>query len=126
MKKYFFVKKDKEFVKVRIDEILYLEACSNYVKIMTTRESYLAYTTFGRMEKLIAGNSFCRIHRSYIVSLNHVDSFDGKYVYIQQAPIPIGYSYRQVFKENIIILEKEEDQRAVTLKHAKEYVIQEN
>ena len=52
-------------------------------------------------------NLFCRVHRSFIVSLEHVDAFDKDTVYMAQANIPIGESYRRVMEKHITLLVKE-------------------
>lgn len=127
MEKYFFVKSGNEFVKIQIADILYLRSCYNYVKIVTAQGTYLSAETFEKMERLFKKYSFCRIHRFYIVSLDHVERFNRSSVKINNKRIPISDHYRHELKNSIIIIGRGGNQEeGEAVKNLKTYVMQEN
>ena len=94
--KYFFIKSEYRILKVNYDDIIFCEGLKDYTQVYTTKKSKPIITlqnlkTFS--ERLPARN-FVRIHRSYIVSLNHVESITKKEVEIADKILPIGNSYR--------------------------------
>jgi len=94
--KYFFIKSEYRILKVNYDDIIFCEGLKDYTQVYTSKKSKPIITlqnlkTFS--ERLPARN-FVRIHRSYIVSLNHIDSITKKEVEIAEKILPIGNSYR--------------------------------
>jgi DNA-binding LytR/AlgR family response regulator len=94
--KYFFIKSEYRILKVNYDDIIFCEGLKDYTQVHTSKKSKPIITlqnlkTFS--ERLPAKN-FVRIHRSYIVSLNHIDSITKKEVEIAEKILPIGNSYR--------------------------------
>lgn len=94
--KFFFIKSEYRILKVNYDDIIFCEGLKDYTQVYTSRKSKPIITlqnlkTFS--ERLPARN-FVRIHRSYIVSLNHIESITKKEVEIADKILPIGNSYR--------------------------------
>jgi len=94
--KYFFIKSEYRILKVNYADIIFCEGLKDYTQVYTSKKSKPIITlqnlkTFS--ERLPAKN-FIRIHRSYIVSLNHIDSITKKEVEIAEKILPIGNSYR--------------------------------
>ncbi len=94
--KYFFIKSEYRVLKVNYADIIFCEGLKDYTQVYTSKKSKPIITlqnlkTFS--ERLPAKN-FVRIHRSYIVSLNHIDSITKKEVEIAEKILPIGNSYR--------------------------------
>ncbi len=94
--KYFFIKSDYRILKVNYDDIIFCEGLKDYTQVYTSKKTKPIITlqnlkTFS--ERLPAKN-FVRIHRSYIISLNHIDSITKKEVEIAEKILPIGNSYR--------------------------------
>ncbi|MCG2616197.1 LytTR family DNA-binding domain-containing protein [Terrimonas sp. NA20] len=96
---YLFVKGESKnkFIKVNYDEILYVEGLKNYVSIFTASQRIVTYQSLRDLEDVLPKASFCRIHKSYIVSLDKVRMVDGYLLYIGEKGIPIGNSYREEF-----------------------------
>lgn len=90
---FIFVKANKRMVKVYLDDILYIEAQKNYLLIVTVKESLLSYQSISRMSERLPSDHFLRIHRSFIIALNHVDSFTHSSVIISRKEIPIRQSF---------------------------------
>ena len=107
MQKYFFVKANGKYVKIELQEILYVEGCGNYLKIVTERRSHLVLITMKRMEKLLPTYSFKRIHKSYIVSLDKIVEFDSERVSLKEKELPIGGQYRDELERSVVIAQDE-------------------
>jgi len=93
-----FVKTDK-FVKLSTENILYVEASGNYVTIIIPGHKYAILSSLSAFyEQLRKINSdFIRIHRSYIINLRQLDSFDHLHAIVGENEIPIGKSFRENF-----------------------------
>ncbi|HXB93363.1 MAG TPA: LytTR family DNA-binding domain-containing protein [Puia sp.] len=89
---FFHVSKKK--VKVFLDEILYIESLSEYIRIITRTGSILTKFQLGEVEGLLAGHHFLRIHRSFIVAIDKIDAFSATDVEIGGKQLPIGRSYK--------------------------------
>jgi len=98
---YFFIKTDGLHVKILLSEILYIEALKNYVRIVTPQKNWLALLSMKQVEQALPAGSFCRIHRSFIVSLDHLCSFNRQTAYLQGYELPIGESYRDVLERYV-------------------------
>ena len=93
-----FVRSDRKMVKVRFNEIRYVESLSDYVKIYTDKETVVTRETISNIESKLPSNKFLRTHRSYIVSMPKIDSFTNEFLELDKKAIPISRSY----KENVL------------------------
>ena len=98
---FIYLRHDKKMVKVMLNDILYFEGLGNYVKVVTEQREIISYQTLTLLEKQLANDGFVRIHKSYIISLNKVNSFTSESVEIKKNEIPIGSSYKQVISKII-------------------------
>ena len=98
---FIFVKADKKSIKLNFADIVYIEGLSDYIKIHTQTKSVVTKLTVKSMEEILPKKQFPRIHKSYIVSIQHIDAIDGNQVEIANKKLPIGQSYRQAFMELI-------------------------
>lgn len=98
-KDYFMVKADYKSLKVRFEDILYVEGLKEYVSIYTLQgKRIITHSTMKNIEQILVPYGFMRIHKSYIVSLSKVDAIVGNMLEINSVEIPVGRSYRsQVF-----------------------------
>ena len=92
--KFIFIKIGCEHLKVLFSDIIYIEAFNKYIRLFTRSKSYLVSATMNHMEEILPPDIFCRIHRSYIVSLEHTYKFDHDVFYIENKQLPIGKRYR--------------------------------
>ena len=104
---WFFIRSNSRYEKVNFHDIMYAEALKNYVRIVTPQKNWLVLISMKELEKALPGTHFCRVHRSFIISLEHTLAFDKDTVYMPQANIPIGESYRRVLENLITLLVKE-------------------
>lgn len=91
---YITVKADRRYVRLRFDDILFVEGLKDYVIIHTPERRVVTRMTLKSLEEIIPSAMFLRVNKSYIVNLNHIDSFDTNDIYISTHQIPIGQSYR--------------------------------
>jgi DNA-binding LytR/AlgR family response regulator len=91
---FIYVKENKRVVKLHLNEILYIEGLSEYVKIYTTGKKIVTKASMISMEEKLPENEFMRIHKSYIVSLRKIESFTSTSIEIAQKELPVGRSYK--------------------------------
>jgi len=96
-----FIKDDQVTYQVGAENILYVEAYGNYLKIHTSGKDYVTRETMHDMEKKLPESFFMRVHKSFIVSLSKIQSISGNRVYINQQEIPIGEMYKLALKQRI-------------------------
>ena len=92
-----FIKSGADFHQVTIQKIKYIESDGNYVTFYTTKRSILARYKISEVLELLPQQYFVRIHRSYIVALNHIDTVKKHCVVIAGNEIPISANYREGF-----------------------------
>jgi DNA-binding LytR/AlgR family response regulator len=90
-----FVRADKKVYKINLDDILYLEALDDYVKLVTSQSNYLVNDTLKSLLEELPASQFIRVHKSYAIAKNKIVFFEGNYVKIGNMDIPIGASYRE-------------------------------
>lgn len=99
---YFFVKENGRYTKVHFEEVLFVEALQNYVAIHTTGKKLLSYNTMTQFEKQLPGNLFMRIHKSYLVSLQKIDSIEGSQVGIKAFKIPCSRNIKEQLLQRVL------------------------
>jgi DNA-binding LytR/AlgR family response regulator len=96
---FFFVKADGGLVKILFDEILFIEALKEYVKIVTKDKSTITYHSISGLEEKLPDGKFYRIHRSYIVNIKAITSIEAFIVKIGKHELPISRNERDAFVE---------------------------
>ncbi len=91
---FLIVKADKKLYKLNFDDILYLQAYGDYVKIFTSKKTLLTKERLSNLEASLPKNLFHKIHRSYIISLNAISFLEGNQVKINETLLPISNSNR--------------------------------
>lgn len=98
---YIFVKESTRFVKVNIDEILYIEGLKNYVSIHTIAQKIVSLQRLKTLEDQLPADKFIRVHNSYIVAKKAISSVQENEVRIGGTNIPIGETYLKAFMDFI-------------------------
>lgn len=88
--------------KLLLNNILYLESLKDYVRIHTTKDRLVVKGNLGTVLAQLPDNQFVRTHRSFAISLLHINSYSQSEVEIDGTKIPIGSSYREAFLGNMI------------------------
>lgn len=94
VKDYLFVSIQLKKVKIYFSEILYIESQKEYIRIVTLDNSYLTKMSTHEIESLLPDSLFKRIHRSYIIAIHKVRSFNSEMVEINGNKIPVGRGYK--------------------------------
>ncbi|ASZ12621.1 LytTR family DNA-binding domain-containing protein [Chitinophaga pendula] len=98
---HIFIKTDNKLVKVRYDEILYLEGARDYVLIHTTKDKLITLDSLRNLEELLPKHLFTRIHKSYVVAIDKVDAVEKNRIVIGADYLPIGERHRAAFMASL-------------------------
>jgi len=94
---HIFVKSDRRFFKVNLNDILFIEGLKDYVIIQLADQRIITRMTIKAIHEILPQHTFLRINRSYIVNRNKIQSFDNNDVFIGKHEIAIGNFYREEF-----------------------------
>ncbi len=97
------VKTDYQTIMVKLDQIQFIEGLKDYIKIHTVESSrpIITLNSLKRLQQNLPSDRFSRIHKSYIVGLNHITSINKTQVRLGEKYIPIGESYKHLFMERL-------------------------
>lgn len=96
-KEQVFIKTEHKIVRVNLSDILYVEGLKDYISIYTKDERILTLMNMKKMEELLPSKRFMRVHKSYIISFEKIDSIEKNRIYIHSNGIPIGDTYKDEF-----------------------------
>jgi two-component system LytT family response regulator len=94
---YIFIKTEYRLEKVFMDHILYIEGVRDYRQILTQEKKMMTLETFKDLEKLLPEKAFCRVHKSFIVSVSKIESVERDRIKINKTLIPISETYKANF-----------------------------
>lgn len=96
---FFFLKTDgkNKFVKVFLNEIVYIESLKNYVSIQLKDEQIITYSTLKKIKENLPEDQFIQIHKSHIVAIQHIEKIDNDAVFMQKKELSIGNTYKKSF-----------------------------
>ncbi len=98
---FLMVKVEYSTIRVNLSDILYIEGLKDYVKIYTEGKLILTKTTMKNILEKLPAESFFRVHKSYIVSVDKIEMIENSRIVIGNQRIPIGESYRTSFYNTI-------------------------
>lgn len=105
-----FIKKGSSLVRIKFDNILWVEALENYVILNTINDRMTIHFTMKAIEKKLPANKFTRIHRSFIVNVNKISVIQDNFVEIKSQNvtknIPIGKSFKDQLLRDINLMLK--------------------
>ncbi|MEZ4878491.1 MAG: LytTR family transcriptional regulator DNA-binding domain-containing protein [Flavobacterium sp.] len=96
-----FVRSHDKMVKVCIKDILYIEAERNYCKIHCRDKEHLIVSTLKELDEKLSANTLMRIHRSFIINMNHIDEIATSHVVIAKKAIPISNDLKKQLLQHI-------------------------
>lgn len=91
---FFFIKSNGRIEKIMLADVLYIEGASNYVIIHTRTKKYITYLTFGGVAERLPPAQFIRIHKSYLVAFDAIQTIDGTELTIGEVKLPVSKAYR--------------------------------
>ena len=92
-KQYLIIKENKRLYKLNLEEIKYIQAYGDYVKVITSSKNHITKEKLSEIKKSLNGR-FVQSHRSYIVNIDHVEYIEGNHLQIMGEKIPVSASYR--------------------------------
>lgn len=91
---FIYIKSDRQFVKILLDDILYIESIRNHILIVTESKKYTTLLSLSQIEEKLPPQRFLRIHRSYIIACAKIDQFSHSNITIGSKLLPIGNLYK--------------------------------
>ncbi|MFM9908555.1 MAG: LytR/AlgR family response regulator transcription factor [Chitinophagaceae bacterium] len=101
-KNFVFIKTAYRLEKISFSEILFIEGMRDYRKIHTSTKKIMTLQTFRELESEIPEHIICRVHKSYMVSIDKIDTIERNLIRIQDNEIPISETYKKHFFQMII------------------------
>lgn len=94
---FIFVKTEHKIQKIELDDILYIEGLKDYISIFTKNERVITLQNMKKMEETLPKGEFIRVHKSYIISVDKIESIERSRISIAGKTIPVGDTYRDAF-----------------------------
>lgn len=98
---FIFVKSEYRLEKIKLSEILYVEGMSEYLRVVTKTKKVMTLLNFKSLEELLPKNNFLRVHKSYVVALDKIESIERNRIKIGNNIIPISESFKEIFYNKI-------------------------
>lgn len=98
---FIFIRTDKRIIRVNLTDILYVEALRNYVAIQTPTQKILTLQNLRSFEDILPPQRFVRVHKSFIVAIEKIDSVERQRIFMGPHTVPIGDTYVKQFYETI-------------------------
>jgi len=93
---FVYFRSDRKMIKVKYEDIIYIETMKDYVKVMRMKDKpLLVKQSISSLENMLPANQFVRIHRSFIISIQKITAFTTQDIEIGGMEIPIGRLYSQ-------------------------------
>jgi len=92
---YIFVRSNSVLNRVKLSDILYIQALGDYVNIYVPGKRYLVHATLKSMEEKLPADKFFRLHRSYLIAIDHIDVIEEGTAHVEKNAIPIGEQYKK-------------------------------
>ena len=100
---HIFVKAERRYFRIQLENILFIEGLKDYVVIQTPEQRIVTKMNLKSIHEMLPKDVFLRTNKSYIVNSNHIASFDNNDVFIGKYEISIGNSYRDAFFEKFFM-----------------------
>lgn len=89
-----FLRSNKKLIQVKIDDILFIEAIGNYVKVVTGSKEIQVREKISDILNILPEKEFLQVHKSFIISKKHIGEIEGNRIFINDYVIPIGKTYK--------------------------------
>jgi two-component system, LytTR family, response regulator len=98
---FIFIKSDSKMIKINLADIFFIEGLKDYLSIQTNTEKLITLQNLKTFEQHLNPQQFMRVHKSYIVALNKIDTIERNRIFIGEHVIPVGDTYRDAFLKRI-------------------------
>ncbi|MEP2770682.1 MAG: LytTR family DNA-binding domain-containing protein [Fulvivirga sp.] len=100
-KRSMFVKEEHKLVRIHLEDIKFIEAFGDYVKLHTAERFHITYTSMKELLNKLPSGEFVQVHRSYIVALDHVAEVDGNMLKVGDKSIPMSRGKRDIVLQKL-------------------------
>jgi DNA-binding LytR/AlgR family response regulator len=101
---FIFIRDSNVVRRLKLDGILFAEAMGDYVKLHTKERFYAIHSTLKAVEDRLSSSRFLRIHRSYLVAVDKIDTLDGGALIVDGRPLPVADAFRAALNKRMNIL----------------------
>lgn len=101
---FIFIRDSNIIRRLKLEDILFIEAMGDYVKVHTLQKFFAIHTTLKAVEDRLPASKFIRVHRSYIVALNKIDSMQDGALILNSKPVPVADAYRAALNKKMNVL----------------------
>ena len=91
---FLYFRAERKMVKIFYKDILFIESLKDYIKIVTPPKTIVTKYVLSTLEEMLPGHEFLRIHKSYIVAINKIESYNADTIQISKHELPIGRMYK--------------------------------
>ena len=98
---FIFVKTENRLEKIMINDILYIEGMRDYQRIHTLHKKIMTLQGFGELEQLLPAHLMCRVHKSFMVAINKIESIERGKIKLANQFIPVSETYKESFLQLI-------------------------
>lgn len=99
---YIYIRQEDSFKKINCKDILFVEAMQNYLKLHLSDKTYVIHQTMAVLEEILPKNNFFRIHNSFLVNINHIDSIAKSRLFLKGQELPISKYRRESFLNLVV------------------------
>jgi two-component system, LytTR family, response regulator len=99
---FLFIKTDKRYEKVRLADILFVEAMQNYSIVQTNKQRMITLMSLKSFEDLLPRENFLRVQKSFIVALDKIDAFEGNQIKVGNKMIPLSKPQRDLLFNRLV------------------------
>lgn len=99
---FLYLRADRKMVKILFDDIMFIESLKDYIKIVTVNKTVISRQSISSLENMLPKDAFLRIHRSFIVAINRIDSFNGESIDIAKNELPIGRLFKHEVSNQLV------------------------
>ena len=99
-----YIRSDFRWYRICYVDIMYVEALSDYIIVRTTDKQYIVHSTMKGIENKLPDDTFVRVHRSFIVNLDHIEYLEDTTLIIKDKTIPVGASFKESFMSRLNFL----------------------
>ena len=94
-KEYIFVRSNSILTRIKLNDIIYIQASGDYVNIIIANNTYTVHSTLKSIEEKLPPHKFYRLNRSYLVGMDHIDNVEDNIAYSGNHSLPIGEQYKK-------------------------------
>ena len=114
MQSFFFIHLNKQFIRINLHDIKYVEALAHHVKIYTDHGNFIHHLSLKQLETKLPMDLFARVNRSTLVPLQRIVSFDKDTAFLKDKKFSFTDKYKKEFEEKVTILLHQENNAGKT------------